>query len=313
MAELPKPHSATVDAIHRVYEARARIGHNDGIAISQAADECDRRLWYGFRWAYPPERHEGRQLRLFQTGEREETRMLDDLRAIGCEVGGEQERVRACGEHVRGKLDGRATGIPEAPVTEHVVECKTHNDKSFKELLKKGVQVAKPAHYAQIQLYMELTGLTRGLYMAHGKNTDELYTERLHHDPLYCAKLLARMQRIIDAPRPPAKLHDDPTSKMAWGCRYCPAAKICHEGAWAERNCRTCLHSTPIDGGKWWCERNKVTLTRAEMQTGCPALAYIPDLVPAPWEQVDVDVERGTVLYRNTADGAEFVDGAADA
>jgi hypothetical protein len=312
MAELPKPHSTTGEAIHAAYEAKARVGHNDGVAISQAAEECDRRLWYGFRWAYPPEVHKGRQLRLFQTGEREEERMLDDLRAIGCEVGGSQERVRGCGGHLRGKLDGRATGIPEAPVTEHVVECKTHNGKNFRALLKSGVQEAKPAHYAQMQLYMELTGLTRALYMAHNKDTDELYTERLHHDPLYNARLLARLQRTIDSARPPARLHENPESKMAWGCKYCPAQGLCHGGEWAERNCRTCLHSTPIDGGTWWCERHKTGLTRVEMQNGCPALAYIPDLVPAPWEQIDADMERGTVTYRNAADGAEFMDGAAD-
>jgi hypothetical protein len=37
---------------------------------------------------------------------------------------------------LRGKLDGRALEIPEAPKTLHVVETKSHKEKSFKELVK---------------------------------------------------------------------------------------------------------------------------------------------------------------------------------
>lgn len=322
MTEIPKPHSATVERIYAQYEEDARIyaqyvtdvgadnDDNDGVAISQAAEECERRLWYGFRCAYPPEIYTGRMLRLLQTSSREKVRMLDDLRAIGCEVG-EQERVRGCGGHLRGKLAARVTGVPEAPKKEHVVGCTAHGVKSFKALLKDGVEQAKPAHYAQMQLYMELTGLTRALYMAHGKDTDELYTERLKYDAVYCARIMAKVDRVVNSPRPLTKLHENPGSKMAWGCGYCPAQAICHEGAWPERNCRTCLHSTAVDGGRWRCEWRKQELTRAEQQVGCPALAYIPDLVPLPWEQVDCDAELGTVTYRSP-DGAEFIDGAVD-
>lgn len=309
MAELPKPRSHTVTAIHAFHADKARVGHSNGIPISGAAEECERRLWYGFRWAYPPERHDGQRLRLFETGEREEARMVDELHAIGCRVSGEQERVTAIGGHLRGKLDGRAFGIPEAPATEHVIECKTHNEKSFKDLIKKGVQLSKPSHYAQTQLYMDLTGLSRALYMAHNKNTDELYTERLKHDPLYCMKLLAKLKRIVEAARPPSRLHEDTTSRAAWACNYCPAALLCR-GGWAERNCRTCLHSTPVDGG-WLCEArdNNQLLTREEQQAGCDRMAYIPDLVPL--EQVDCDINAGTVTYR-AQNGRLVVDGGPE-
>ena len=54
-----------------------------------------------------------------------------------------------------------ALGLLEAPKTWHVVEFKTHSAKSFRELAAKGVAEAKPQHWAQMQVYMHLTGITR--------------------------------------------------------------------------------------------------------------------------------------------------------
>jgi hypothetical protein len=47
-----------------------------------------------------------------------------------------------------------------------VVEFKTHSAKSFRKLVQRGVAEAKPQHWAQMQVYMQLTGLTRALYVA---------------------------------------------------------------------------------------------------------------------------------------------------
>jgi hypothetical protein len=310
MPEIPGPIPHTVNAIYAEYEANARSGHSDGIPISHLAEECDRRLWYAFRWAFAPEQHEGRMLRLFKTGEREEERMLDDLRAIGCEVTGEQEKVRGCNEHLRGKLDGRVIGLPEAPKTEHVVECKTHNAKSFRAVVKSGVKDGKFSHWVQMQIYMHLTSLSRALYMAHCKDTDELYTERVEHDPVFCLRAIARAERIIAANDAPTKLHDDPTKKAAFACTFCPAKPVCHEGATAPRNCRTCMHSTPVEGGAWLCERHTFNPNRNEQQLGCPDHRFLLRLVPG--EQVDYDPNGELVLYQ-LADGSEWIDGGANA
>ena len=58
-----------------------------------AENDCDRAIWYAFRWAHPPTAYDGRMLRLFRTGDREEARLIEELRAIGCVVEGEQERI----------------------------------------------------------------------------------------------------------------------------------------------------------------------------------------------------------------------------
>ncbi len=308
MAKLSPSESATAVAIYAAYKQAANLYHSHGLSVSSLGEECDRKLWYAFRHAYAPEAKDGRILRLFETGEREEVRMLDDLRKIGVKVTNEQARVDACNGHLRGRIDAECDGLPEAPKTRHIVECKTHNDKNFKAL-SSGVLKGKYSHYVQLQIYMHLLGATRGLYLACNKNDESLYCERVEYDPVFCAKLIARAQTIIDAPRPPVRLHDDPASRAAWACTYCPARALCHESALPEHNCRTCLHSTPVEGANWICALRlpaSGVLTREEVATGCPRHLYIPDLVPG--EQVDADEALNTVTY-HMPNGNTWIDG----
>ena len=304
----------TVQAIYQSYEDAHNEAERPYLGGSVIGDACARKLFYGYRWACEPEKFEGRMLRLFQTGHLEEPRLIEDLRRSGVTVfdvdpeTGRQFAVSAIGGHFRGHLDGRAMGIKEAPKTEHVLEFKTHNAKSFAKLLKGGVATAKPLHFAQMQVYMQLSGLTRALYLAKNKDDDALYSERVELDPVHAGKLLGKAEAIITAHTPPSKLHEDPDSKLSFDCNYCPAANLCHRGAWARRNCRTCISATPeLDGdGRWTCDFHKRDLTVDDQRAGCAAHRYIPDLVPG--YQIDADPEARTITYA-MADGSEWVDG----
>lgn len=313
MAQLPEPQSPTLAAIYAAYESRRDEAERTYLGMSTMGTECDRALWYGFRWAAPAEHLDGRKLRLFETGHREEARMIEDLRMAGIMVverdpaTGGQWALSALGGHFRGHMDGRASGFPEAPVVEHVTEFKTHNEKSFKSLLKDGVEKSKPGHYAQMQLYMHFGGVSRAFYLAHCKNDDALYAERIHYDSVLAAQLVARAERIIGAARPPTRLHEDPASKAAFACGWCQARGICHEGEFGRTNCRTCLHSTPVNGG-WHCARFARMLTVEDQRAGCPAHLFIPDLVPG--EQIDANAGTETVTYRLRT-GEVWIDGGA--
>jgi hypothetical protein len=92
-----------------------------------------------------------------------------------------------------------------------ISKMKTHNAKSFKELTEKRVEKAKPLHYAQMQVYMGLSGMTRALYFAVNKDTDDIYTEYLHFDPQEFERLHARAARIISASEPPLRISEDPS------------------------------------------------------------------------------------------------------
>lgn len=311
MAPLPKPHTPTVRAIYAAYEQDNVSRDGRSISVSTLAEECPRSLWFSFRWATPHEHINGRTLRLFETGNIEEERWIANLRRIGCEVvdrddRGRQIMVEACDGHVRGYLDSEILGLPEAPKTIHVGEMKSHNLKSFTALKKLKVRQAKPEHFLQIQTYMYLRGRERGIYLAVCKDNDELYTERMELDLPYVLRMLARAQGIIKANEPPAKLHEDPDSKMAFKCGWCKHRVICHEGQSPRRNCRTCLYSSPEAGGSWSCAKWHKPLSVDEQAAGCDAHLYLPGLVVG--EQVDCDEEAGTVTYR-LANGATWTDG----
>lgn len=295
MAPLPPPPTPTLTAIYADYEARQGDVFRDHLGASIIGKSCARALWYDFRWVTAV-RHAGRLLRLFETGQLEEDRLVRNLRATGATVldvdpeTGRQFRVIAHGGHFGGSLDALAYGLREAPKTWHVVEFKTHAAKSFAELAAKGVFAAKPQHAAQMQIYMHLMGIARALYVAVCKNTDALHVERIEADATEAKRLLDKAERIIFAQHPPARLSEDP----AWfECRFCTHHAVCHEGAAAAVNCRTCLHSTPIEGG-WHCARHDRALEAVMQRAGCSKHLFIPDLVPG----AVTDAGDDFVVYR---------------
>lgn len=295
--------------------ADERDGERTYLGLSVIGRECDAQLWLGFRWAHEPEVFDGRKKRLFETGHLEEARVVADLDAIGVQIDeidpetDEQFGVTCAGGHIRGHMDGIIRkGLREAPKTAHLFENKTHGAKSFAKLISLGVIKSKPDHYHQMQDYMHLKGLTRAFYVATCKDTDDIHPERVKYDPIFAAKSLARGERIVTSPTLPTRLHEDPTSKAAFACNWCPAKPVCHDGEFARRNCRTCLHATPtLDGdARWHCERHGRDLSKDDQKAGCGHHLYIPDLVPG--KQVDASLEREEVSYV-LRDGSTWVDG----
>lgn len=74
-------------------------------------------------------------------------------------------------------------------------------------------------------------------------------------------------------------------------------------------NCRTCLYSTPEEGGSWSCARFGKPLSLDEQKAGCPAHLSLPGLIDG--EQIDVDEEAETIVYKLRRTGELWVDGAA--
>jgi hypothetical protein len=308
MAALPETSAPTRDAIFAAYEADREDGRRPHLGASQIGKSCERALWYDFRWTTPC-RFPGRILRLFETGQLEEARLVKDLRRIGATVlevdpeTGRQWRVEAHGGHFGGSLDAVALGLLEAPKAWHVLEFKTHSAKSLRELVAKGVAEAKPQHRAQMQVYMHLTGLSRAMYLAVCKDTDDLHVERVRADADAAKRLLAKAARVIHAVRPPARISENP----AWfECRFCDYHALCHGDAGAAASCRSCLHATPVEGG-WHCARWDQALDLTTQRQACARHLFIPDLVPG--EVVDAGDDH--VVYR-MRDGGTWVNDARE-
>jgi len=265
-----------------------------GLGASSIGGECTREIWLQWRYARLPE-FPPRILRLFQRGHNEEPTMIAELKTAGVKVYGEQESIIGYKKHFKAHPDGRAMGILEAPKTEHLLEFKTMSDKKFSEMLGQGVKQAQPKHYAQMQIQMHLTGMTRAFYLVVNKNDDHLYAERVKYDKAEGERLQERIEYLVDATAPPEK-------KQCWTCRFCDMRGLCFPdkydvGKEPELNCRTCTFSTPVDGGEWTCSQYNGEVIPNECQLkGCPRHLLIPGIL-AP-EAVDSDGYT-YVLYAN--------------
>ena len=300
--------SPIVKAIYQRYEDNRRNAHRPHLGGSQIGNTCARALWYQFRWTYT-EKHEGRILRLFETGEREELRVIQNLRAAGCTVWdrdpatGQQFRYTAVGGHFALSLDGVVEGLPESSKV-HTLEVKTMSEKYFKVLCNLGVEKAKPVYYAQCQIGMHLSGLDRCLFISVNKNTDEIYAERLKVDHAFAESLIEKARKIISTERPPLGISNDP----AWfECKFCPYHSICHGDGSAELNCRTCAFSTAEAEG-WSCARHKKALDEIDQRSGCGDHIYNPALVKLPVHDTGEDwidyINEDGEIVRNK--GREF-------
>ena len=185
MTALPEAPSPTRDAIFASYEADADTGFRPHLGASQIGKSCERALWYDFRWTTPA-RFPGRILRLFETGQLEEARIVPQpprasaqpcSRSIPRPAASGASRRTAATSAARSMLSRSASSRRRRPGTSS--SSRRTRLKSFRELVAKGVAEAKPQHWAQMQIYMHLTGLTRAMYVAVCKDTDDLHIERV--------------------------------------------------------------------------------------------------------------------------------------
>lgn len=299
MSKLPFS-DPTVNAIYKAIEDNHNERPRTYLGASVIGHSCARYLWYSFRQV-KSQSFTGQQLNLFKTGFAAEDRFVADLRKAGVKVHevdpetGKQYSISYHGSHFLGNTDGAALGIKGQPEVWHLLEFKTHNDRSFKLLQKDGMAKSKPMHYAQMQVYMKGRELMFGYYLAKNKNNDELYGEVVHYNPEAAQAYVDRAGDIIFSSEPSPRVSDNPSW---YECKWCHYSDYCH-GTGSDLppelpnvNCRTCIHSTPKQDGTWLCERHDKTLRTTD---ACDDHKFIPNLFPdLSFERADND----NVFYR---------------
>jgi len=289
----------TIQAIYKHYKQNAEDWRRPHLGASQIGRKCPREIWYQFHWCLAPDRP-GRIYRLFETGNLAEPRLVQNLRDVGVEVydrdpRNPEKQIRYADPkigHFSGSLDGIGRGFSEAPKTWHVLEFKTTNTRGFKKLQKDGVEKAKPEHYAQMQMYMQWSKLTRAYYFAVCKETDEIYGERINKNAKAVKEIREKAKQIIEATEPPQRINEDP---IKWDCRFCDYKPVCHLSRLPEINCRTCAHSTPEIDGTWSCDLMPGGQKEHPEDPQCNLHIYIPGLVPLM--VLDSDPVAGTISY----------------
>jgi hypothetical protein len=267
----PKPEQQIIDRVYAaIRKEKAKPDLYLGrLGSSFIGEECPRQVWLDWR-GFAREEFEGRMLRLFETGHLQEARIVADLRRAGFAVwdqqpDGRQYEWQDPSGHFVTKVDGVVKDVPESDKP-HLLEVKTHNKNSFSALVKKGVQEAKPTHYAQMQVSMALGGFSRALYVAVCKDDEQFYVERVREDPPEQDKLQRRIVKLVEARLRPAGISDDGSS---FGCKYCAQRQVCTREVEPLRHCRTCAMCAPGPEGAWVCELNNETLSVDRQRLGC--------------------------------------------
>src|SRR3990167_3048568 len=257
-------------------------GPREHLGASVIGEPCYAKLWNDFRWL-KQEQFEGRILRLFERGKLEESRFVKLLTGVGFEVreladNGEQWRMSGCNNHFGGSLDAIAKPPARYDVPNDLIlpnEYKTHGEKSFSDLVKNGVRVSKPMHYAQLCCYGRAYGYRYGLYLAVNKNTDHLWPEIVPLDWDLADTLYRKADSVIHAKEQPPKIAQVATF---YTCKTCVHSGICHNGELPEKNCRSCKFAVPVERGEWACtndnsifstERTCYTLDQDTIKAGC--------------------------------------------
>jgi hypothetical protein len=274
----------TVSEIYKWHEQRNKERPREYLGWSQIGRPCERELWLAFRWAFN-NTFQGRMLRLFDTGHREEDRIINELREIGLKVTAidaetkKQVAVSSLGGHFRGHLDAQVTGFPERPNDKHLMDVKTVKTKKFDQLLKDGMKKMYPTYWAQAHGYMGKLGIKYGAYIFVCKDDDRIHIEFFDYDPAVFEKYEKRAERIIFSDRIPPPISTDPSW---YECKMCSAHDMCHGSKLTKNvNCRTCANSTAERDGTWSCAFWDTTIPDSTAQlSGCSNHILHPDLVP---------------------------------
>lgn len=257
------------DPIHAAVEGGKIIcEHRPYLGYSGLGHSCNRYLWYSFHWCYDKVITQ-KQQRLFSRGHNEEPIIIKDLSRAGLFVHSTQIEIVDDTGHARGHIDGMVED--EADIAEPLLgdevcllEMKTMNEANFKKFKQKGLKVAFPVYYAQIESYMGKLDLKKCLYVITNKNTDERIYKLISYDNTH-EDLDRKAFNIIVAEEPPEKI-----GEATWfECKFCDARNICHKDAPANENCRTCEHGTIENDGKWSCGSNGEEIDTARQRTGC--------------------------------------------
>lgn len=280
------------------------------LGMGSIGQSCQRKNWYQFRLVRR-EIFEAKTLKNFHDGHASELVQAERLRLVP-EITletlnpktGKQFEYTDCDGHFVGKIDGKITGLLQAPKKLHIWEHKSTSEEKFNKLKKIIANVGEklalrewnPVYYAQAILYQFYEGTDRHYMTVSTPGVRDVTSLRTESDIASAIRLKATADRIIKSQEPLDRISKDAN----WfECKWCSYKQICHEQAMPDRNCRTCLHSETLSEGRWHCQRWGRDLTGDEQLAGCPAHKFLPSLVPG--ERINV-TDKGITYKLNNGE-----------
>jgi hypothetical protein len=223
-------------------QARDRQAERQYLGASRLGVACERALQYEVAKAPvdPGRDTEGRMLRIFRRGHVIEDCMVAWLRDAGFDLrtrndAGEQIGFAALDGRLQGHVDGVIVAGPDlghGSGYPALWENKCLGSKSWRELEKNGLAVAKPIYAAQVALYQAYLELHEhpALFTAINADTMEIYAELVSFDAQLAQRMSDRAVKVITATDAGELLPRGFSDSTHFECRMC---------AWQDRCWRT--------------------------------------------------------------------------
>ena len=215
----------------------------DYLGASRLGVSCNRALQFEYTDTPKDEDQNftGRILKIFQAGHVFEELMIKWLRLAGINLltqkqNGNQFGFAVAGGKVKGHIDGVIIDAPEDLDFKFPMlwECKSLNDKSWKDVVKKGLAASKPIYAAQVaiyQAYMEsqIEGICKNpaLFTAINKDTAEIHFELIEFDQELAQKTSDKAVQILCATEAHELLPRIATDSTHFECKFCSWQQRC--------------------------------------------------------------------------------------
>ncbi len=207
----------------------------DYLGGSRVGEACARKLVYEVTHAPKDRDFDGGILRIFDAGHQFEALSIRWLHQAGFDlrdrgVNGEQFGFAAVGGRLRGHADGVIVAGPNVGIRWPALwEHKALGQKSWTDLVKRGLRLSKPIYFAQVQLYMAYLHLEVALLTALNRDTLALHHEAV---PFEASEAQSLSDRAVDILRAAQAGELPPRIALAadfYLCRFCPYATRCWE------------------------------------------------------------------------------------
>ena len=177
------------------------------VSSSGLGRECLRQIQYDYLAVPKDEGQEfaPRTLRLFEAGHRAEDIVADWLRSAGFDLrtqraDGGQFGFAVLDGRFRGHIDGCLVSGPAPIAYPALWETKALGAASWKDVIKRGVSIARPVYAAQIALYQAYMQLPNpALFTALNRDTLELHSECVPFDATLAQQMSDRAVAVVRA------------------------------------------------------------------------------------------------------------------
>ena len=220
---------------NKLIESNKKQPKRDYLGSSVLGDKCSRKIQYMFLGTEPDpgKDFDARTYRIFQFGHELEDSMAGWIRNAGFDLrtmdsNGKQYGFAIAEEKIKGHIDGVICSGPLDVKYPMLWECKTANEKKFRDFKIKGIK-ANHTYEVQVALYQAYMELTDNpcLFTVINKNTSEIYYELVPFNQGLAQYASDKAVDILKAVEQNVMLPRIAFNKDMYECRFCQFTETC--------------------------------------------------------------------------------------